>query len=104
MTPDVVMYAAGAVATLLGGWQTRQSRQIKTMREHQTAQDEQLEAQRRQIKALRGQVGNLSTWQSTAREYIGQLLYVMAVHGVKPPRPPDALGLTIPNQRPDQEA
>lgn len=83
------MWSVGAVATLLGAWQGRQTRQIKTLRDKLAAQDQRIET--------------LATWQTTAREYIGQLLYVMAVHGVKPPRPPAELGLTVPTADDDKE-
>jgi len=80
MSLEAVMWAAGAVATVLTGWQGMQSRQLKQLRNRVREQD--------------ARIATLATWQTTAREYIGQLLFVMAVHGVKPPQPPDSLGLT----------
>lgn len=75
------MWAAGAVATVLGGWQTRQTRQIGELRRRVTEQEQKINA--------------LTSWQTRARQYIGQLLFVMALHGVSPPTPPASLGLNV---------
>lgn len=79
------MWAVGAVATLLGAWQGRQARQIKTLND--------------QVSTLTGQVKQLTTWRTTATEYIGQLLFVMAQRGIVPPQPPESLGLTVTTER-----
>lgn len=86
MSLEAVMWAAGAVATVLTGWQGMQSRQLKLLRDRVKEQD--------------ARIATLATWQTTAREYIGQLLFVMAVHGVKPPTPPESLGLAVEDAQP----
>lgn len=75
MSPELIGAVCTGLSVLLGAWNKRQSNQLKT---------------------LRGDVARLTNWQTTARDYIGQLLFVMATHGVKPPLPPAELGLTTP--------
>jgi hypothetical protein len=75
MSPELIGAVCTGLSVLLASWNKRQGTQLKE---------------------LRGDVSRLSGWQTTARDYIGQLLFVMAVHGVKPPLPPAELGLTIP--------
>lgn len=75
LTPELVTTIGAALAAVLGAWNARQGRQLKE---------------------LQKQVGNLTSWRTTATDYIGQLLFVMRSHGVTPPPPPASLGLAMP--------
>lgn len=78
MNPELISAIGGAIAIVLGAWNARQGRQLK---------------------ALREQVDTLTGWRTTATEYIGQLMFALALHGIKPPKPPESLGLVvIPSQ------
>lgn len=83
MSPELILAISSGLSGLLGAWNARQARQLK---------------------ALRDEVSGLTSWQATARGYIGQLLFVMATHGLTPPLPPASLGLTMPTTDDPPEA
>lgn len=74
MTPELVSAVGVAITGILGAWNARQGRRIKSL--EQTAE-------------------SLTGWKTVATGYIGTLLFLMAERGIKPPTPPEALGLTI---------
>ena len=82
MTPEIIAAVGTAAAGLLTTWNARQGRQIRE---------------------LRAQVEQLTTWRLRATAYIGSLLYLMSSAGMTPPAPPPELGLT-PDQGTSEEA
>lgn len=82
MNPELITAIVAGVGGILTAWNTRQAHQLK---------------------GLRDEVNQLTSWRTHAQGYIGTLLFLLAERGIQPPQPPKDLGLTLTVDQPEPE-